>query len=185
MSYFSRLTDIVTCNLTELLSKEAKPGEALKVIIAEMEEGLAGARRSVTTAVASEERLQKEMAEQCRQIEYWVGEARRELQAGHEEQARLALERKQEVADVVAGLEQQHKAATATRDHLTTTLRALEARIADARRRLHDFDSQPASASGTRTGSGGRAAMGPAGEETRARRVDAELEALKRELGRE
>ena len=45
MSYFSRLTDIVTCNLTELLAREADPAAALEGIIAEMQEGLAGAKR--------------------------------------------------------------------------------------------------------------------------------------------
>ena len=40
MSYFSRLTDIVTCNLSEILAKESDPATALKRIVAEMEEGL-------------------------------------------------------------------------------------------------------------------------------------------------
>ena len=50
MAYFSRLTDIVTCSLTELLSKATDPQQALSQIITEMREGLAGAERSVGSA---------------------------------------------------------------------------------------------------------------------------------------
>ncbi len=124
MNYFSRLTDIVTCNLAEMLAREADPSAALRKIITEMEEGLAGARRSVGTATANEERLRREIAELGGQSDQLTDEAREALRNQDESAARVALLRKQEVVDVVAGLEQQHKAACATRDHMNTTLRA-------------------------------------------------------------
>ena len=123
MNYFSRLTDIVTCNLAEMLAREPDPSVALRKIIAEMEEGLAGARRSVGTATANEERLRREIAELGGQSDQLTDEARDALRNQDESAARVALIRKQEVVDVVAGLEQQHKAACATRDHMNTTLR--------------------------------------------------------------
>jgi phage shock protein A len=129
MNYFSRLTDIVTCNLGEMLARESDPSAALRKIIAEMEEGLAGARRSVGTATANEERLGREIDELGGQSDQLTEEAREALRNHDESAARVALIRKQEVVDVVGGLEQQHKAACATRDHLNTTLRALEARL--------------------------------------------------------
>ena len=61
MSYFSRLTDIVTCNLTQLLAQAEDPRAAISEIIQEMREGVAGAQRRVSTAVASEERLRLEL----------------------------------------------------------------------------------------------------------------------------
>jgi len=183
MHYFSRLTDIVTCNLSELLAKEKEPRAALKAIIAEMEEGLTGAKRSVATATNAEERLRKEIEERRLEVERWTETARKELSAQREAQARLALERKQETLDVMAGLEQQHKAATATREHLSTTLRALEARLAEARRRAQDLAADAAPAGGT--GRGAPSSPGRDGQEaSRAERIEAELEALRRELGR-
>ena len=162
MNYFSRLTDIVTCNLNDMLAREADPAAAVKKIIAEMEEGLNGARRSVTTATANEERLGKELAELQGQAEQLTDEARSHLRATDESAARLALIRKQEVADVIAGLEQQRKAAHATRDHLSTTLRALEARLSEARRRQQDLEASPKSA--------GRCRQRPIGKNGRHRR---------------
>jgi phage shock protein A len=179
MNYFSRLTDIVTCNLNELLARESDPAVALRRIIAEMEEGLAGARRSVATATANEERLSKELAELRGQVDQLTDEARTHLRATDESAARLALIRKQEVADVIAGLEQQHKAACATRDHLTTTLRALDARLSEARRRQQELESAPKAR--VAAPKSGRTAVLEG--DPRAREVEDELELLKRELG--
>ena len=63
MSYFSRLTDIVTCNLTQLLNQATDARAAIAEIVTEMQEGLAGAQRSVNTAVNAEQRLKREIDE--------------------------------------------------------------------------------------------------------------------------
>lgn len=179
MTYFSRLTDIVTCNLTEILSEADDPQAALEEIIREMQEGLAGAKRSVATAQANVDRIRKELDEHQQQVDYWTGQAKQHLQQSDESQARLALVRKQEVVDLIAGLKQQLTAAEATRDHLHTTLRALEARLADAGRRqveLQEGETVPAAAT---TGTHAAAI-----DSERADAVEAELLALKQELGR-
>ena len=140
MSYFSRLTDIVTCNLTEILAREPDPKAAIHHVIREMEDGLAGAKRSVATATGSVERFDREMAEHQHQADDWREQAKAELIKGNETGARIALKRKQEIEDLLAGLEQQQAAAVATRDHLSTMLRALEARLLEARRKLHHLE---------------------------------------------
>jgi phage shock protein A len=136
MPFFSRLTDIVTCNLTSMLAEAADPAATLSDIIREMEQGIAGAHRCMKTAFDNENRLRSEIDEQRRQSDYWVAQARKHLGQDEEDQARLDLLRKHEVENLLAGLEIQLKAAAATREHLTTTYHALEARLADARRRL-------------------------------------------------
>lgn len=176
MAYFSRLTDIVTCNLTRLLEEAEDPRAALREIIQEMETGLAGARRSMTTAAANEARIQAEVEDHSQQISHWTEQARREVAAGQEDRARLALVRKREAEDLVASLQEELNAARETREHLTRTFRALEARLAEARRRESGTD--PAEDS-----------VQPAAAEAPDDQVDAsiedELAALKRELGRD
>lgn len=136
MPFFNRLTDIVTCSLTSILAASDDPRAALVEIIHEMEQGIAGAQRSMKTAGDNESRIRAEIDEQRRQGEFWVNAARQQLAAGNEEQARMNLVRKHEAGSLVAGLEVQLRAASATREHLTTTYHALEARLADARRRM-------------------------------------------------
>lgn len=182
MSYFSRLTDIVTCNLTLLLNEAPDPRAAIAEIITEMEEGLAGAQRSVSTATNSEQRLRRDIDEHRQSVASWTNKAREQLAAGSELDARQSLMRKREIEDLIAGLEQQHKAAIATRQHLATMQRALEARLAEALRRREDLgivtETAPNSASG-------RFSIPPKAlnSDERLNQVDAELEALKRELG--
>lgn len=141
MAFFNRLTDIVTCNLTTILADAADPAAALSEIVREIREGIAGAERCVATASRNMTRVESEIAEQKLELVRWGDDARRHLEAGHDDQARQSLFRKREVADLMAALEEQHRAATATRDHLLTTLNALQARLVDAQRRLANLQT--------------------------------------------
>lgn len=143
MPYFSRLTDIVTCNLTALLADAPDAAAALAEIIREIEEGVAGANRSASTAAKNAARLSAEIDEQRRQVDYWMTEARKRLAEQNDDLARQALFRKREVEDLVAALIDQQRAAEATREHLTTMLHALQARLADAERRLGSLHGAP------------------------------------------
>lgn len=178
MSYFSRLTEIVTCNLSELLRQADDPQAAIREIVAEMEEGLLGARRSVSTAAANEDRLAREILDHRAQSEAWSNKARDALKADQESEARQALLRKRELDDLIAGLHQQHQAAAATREHLSTMQRAMEARLAEALRRREALQS------GQGLDDVPTTTIVPAAAETcRLSEVDAELEALRREIG--
>ena len=179
MAYFSRLTDIVQCSLTKLLEESDDPKSTLAEIISEMESGLAGAQRSMKTAIANEEKLRTEITEQSGQISHWTDRAKEELTAGNEDKARLALIRKHEVEDLSASLEDQLKSAEQTREHLSTTFRALEARLADAKRR-----EQILQAGGEWDADEDAPAAAPA-ESSRSTEIDDELAELKRQLGQE
>ena len=182
MSYFSRLTDIVTCNLTQLLNEATDIRAALAEIISEMEEGLAGAQRSVNTASNTEQRLKREIDEHRQSVVSWTSKAREQLTAGAEMDARQSLMRKREVEDLIGGLEQQHKAAVATKLHLATMQRALEARLAEALRKRDDLGIPIAPVAPEPQGRFAIPAMTAAADD-RQHQIDAELEALKRELG--
>lgn len=176
MAYFSRLTDIVTCNLTKLIDESEDRATAIAEIIREMEDGLAGARRSMQTASTNEGRLAGELTQQAEQVTYWADKARAQLKAGDENQARLSLVRKREADSLVAGLQQQHQAAISTREHLATTFRALEARLADAKRRQQELETGATSES---VAPSTPDAIGTSA----AQEIEDELAALKRELG--
>lgn len=170
MPHFSRLTDIVTCNLSAILAEAADPKTTLDEIIREMREGVSGAQRSSRTAGNNLTRIEGEIAEQSQQVQKWLGRAREALAGEDEDHARQALLRKREHESLLAGLEQQLTAARSTRDHMTCTLHALEARLADALRRMAKMEGveQPVVV---------RSGANSVGAE-----VDAELEALKREV---
>lgn len=183
MSYFSRLSDIVSCSLDDLLADTKDPAAAIARIIGEIEEGLTGARRSVQSAGVAEERLRTELVERSGQAAFWGKKAREELSAGREDDARQSLMRKRETEDLAAGIEQQLAAATSTREHLSTTMRAIEARLAEARRRQNDLSGgekpRPKRQAADATASPAAASI----DRSRAEQIEAELEELRRELG--
>ncbi len=180
MTYFSRLTDIVTCNLSSILSQADDPKVALEEIIYEMKEGVAGAERSSNTASKNVSRIEIEIGEQQAEVGNWMKTAQESMSDGEETKARQALERKHEVEDLIAGLEQQLKAAISTRDHLRTMMHALQARLADATRRLQliangeNVAAEPVPAESASEGEVSSERQG---------RVDAELEALRKQMG--
>ena len=180
MSYFSRLTDIVTCNLTRLLAQSEDPHAAILDIIQEMQEGLAGAQRSVNTARASEEHLRQEIESHRSQIEMWLAKVKEQLQTGADADARQSLLRKREVEDLIAGLAQQHDAAIKYREHLSTMKGALEARLSEA---LRKRESLGVPATDAQTDVPAYLANQPSITKNTDHDVDAELERLKRELG--
>lgn len=180
MSFFSRLTDIVTCNLSHMLAQAEDPQAAIAEIIQEMREGLSGAQRSVNTASASEERLRQEIDSHRLQVEMWTTKAKEQLVSGVELEARQSLLRKREVEDLIAGLTQQHRAAIATKDHLATMQRALEARLAEALRRQESLGFPVEEVTSTTPP---YLSTPHVVTDDRHREVDAELQAMKQELG--
>lgn len=184
MSYFSRLTDIVTCNLTEILAEAEDPEKTLEEIIAEMRQGVASAQRTVKAATSQEEALQVEVEEQSGQIGYWAQQARRELEQGREDDARHSLRRKREVEDLVAGLQREHDSARRAAEERITTLHALEARLADAIRRRAALSGDSHASSDADAESNAHHAAEPVlVNQARDEEIEAELEALKREIG--
>lgn len=184
MNYFSRLSDIISCSLESLLAEAEDPAVAIGRIIAEIEEGLTGARRSVQSAAAAEQRLRAELVERTGQVTFWGNKAREELSAGREDGARQSLMRRRETEDLVAGIEQQLAAATSTREHLSTTMRAIEARLAEAQRQQRELNSQAAtqSAQGRESGDSTGTEPAPHVDRSRAAQIEADLEALRREM---
>lgn len=182
MSFFSRLTDIVTCNLAEILANESDPEAAVQQIIDEMKVGLSGAERSMKTARTNEQRLKDEISELQQQIDSWTGKATQAIENNNEESARNALMRKSEVEDLVVSLKAEHSRAEETVVHLQTTVRGLEARMADAQRKQQQLKSGEIPK--TDTPVVGEKLDPIRVDESRSRQIDDELAALKKQLGK-
>jgi phage shock protein A len=135
MGIFSRLSDIISSNINALLDRAENPEWMIAQIIREMEEGLANAKRYAATAIAAERRIGRELEQNRLQAEHWKFMARQALAAEREDLARRALARKMEHEDLVRSLENQHTQALQTCQNVRTSLHALEARLAEARRK--------------------------------------------------
>ena len=179
MPHFSRLTDIITCSLTEILNAAADPALTLQEIIGEMHEGLGACRRNVQTSTNNGERLKREISDYEKQIDLWKERAKRSLADGDDDAARNSLRRKVEIEDLIAGLRPELDAAVSASQHMLRIQKALEARCSEALRKLEELTGQPPSISLE-----SETAIHSSAAATQKRRtaVEAELEALRREL---
>src|SRR5260370_1013094 len=125
----------------------------------------------------SEERLKADLEERHKQAAWWGNKAREELVHDREDAARQALLRKRETEDLEAGIEQQLAAASSTREHLSTTMRAIEARLAEARRKQQEFLTLQTSAPTARAAAqSGASELPPTIDRARPAQIEAELE---------
>lgn len=135
MGIFKRLSDIMTANVNDMLDRAEDPEKMMKQIIREMDEAIQGAKRNVAQAIAGEKKLGKELETNKRLRDEWHKKAQEAVALDREDLARKALTRKKEHESVIAGLEPQHVEAEKTAENLRKTLGALQAKLADAKRR--------------------------------------------------
>jgi phage shock protein A len=135
MGIFARLSDLITANINALLDQVEDPERMLAQALREMEQALALARRHAAAAIAAERRLARELTQNRARAAHWKEQAQTALAGGREDLARQALACMVEHADLARALEGQHATALETSAEVRGALRALEARLADARRR--------------------------------------------------
>lgn len=130
---FKRISDVIAANLNDLVDRVEDPERMIKQLIREMEENINSAREGVIDAVASEKQLARELESQRRQAGEWHDRARLALESGNETLAREALTRKKEHEGIAANLQTSWESARRTSERLKSQLRALEAKLEEAR----------------------------------------------------
>ena len=93
-------------------------------------------RPDVAKAMPNEKTIAKELAGNSAQCDAWGQRALSAVEAGDDGLARKALARKKEYERIVAALGDQHLAAQEASQLLRRQLEAMEAKLADAQRRL-------------------------------------------------
>jgi len=132
---FSRMADIVKANINELLNRAEDPEKMIRQMILEMEEAVNKATASVGTAVANEKRLERQYFDKQDQIESWQKKAELAVEAGEEDLARRALERKAAIYEASQDLEAALEESRKTSGQLKQQLTQLKAKLDEARTR--------------------------------------------------
>jgi phage shock protein A len=130
MNLFNRLSDLLGIPLPP---QEENPAQHLARILREMEDCLAAARTSAALAIAAAQRLAHEVERQRGHARRWAGRTRQALAAGHDDRARAALFRKSAHETAADDLAAQRAAVCLTVESVRASLRALAARLVEAR----------------------------------------------------
>jgi len=135
MGIFGRMADIVKANINDLLDRAEDPEKMIKQMVLEMEEAVNKATLAVGSAIANEKSLERQYNKQLGQTNEWQAKAVQAVQAGRDDLARQALERKNTIGKNVADLERMLGEARTTSTQLRGQLDQLKSKLDEARMR--------------------------------------------------
>ena len=135
MGFFSRLAQLLKSNLNDLISRSEDPEKMLNQIIIDMGQQLTEAKKQVAIAIADEKRLFKQYRRQASSAEQWEKKAMLAVKSGDDDLAKEALLRKKEHDIHGLQLKEQWDKQRAVNEQLKTALRALNAKIGEAKRK--------------------------------------------------
>lgn len=126
---FKRLRVIIRAKLSRFLDRVEDPGGALDYSYTRQVEQLMSLRNAVADLVTAKKRIARQSEAKHSHISRLEAGARQALQAGDEDLARRVLERKQFIADELAGLDQQVAELESQQARMLTSERALRAKL--------------------------------------------------------
>ena len=135
MGIFDKLSRLIKSNLNDLISRAEDPEKMLNQIILDMRDQLSKAKREVAGAIADERRLRQQLDEEVKQTRDWEQRAMLAVREGRDDLAKQALVRHQEHAQRASELEQTWRTQATETEKLKGSLRQLNEKIEEARRK--------------------------------------------------
>ena len=135
MGIIDRLSRLIRSNINDLIARAENPEKMLGQIIEDMRRQLAQAKQEVAVAIADERKLRSQYEEERSQAEEWERRARLAIREGRDDLAKQALVRGQEHAQHFHELEDQWQKHRHETDRLKDSLRQLNAKIEEAKRK--------------------------------------------------
>ena len=135
MGIFRKLSTLIKSNMNDLIAKAENPEKMLNQIILDMRDQLAKAKRDVAGAIADERKLGTQLDAEAKQAQAWEKRARLAINEGRDDLAMQALSRQQEHAQRAAALEQTWRAQKEETEKLKASLRTLNDKIEEAKRK--------------------------------------------------
>ncbi len=135
MGIFSRLAQLIKSNLNDLISHSEDPEKMLNQLVLEMNSQLNEAKKQVASSIADEKRLAKQLEQEQSKAGEWEQRAMMALKNGNEELAKEALARKREHDGLAVSYQEQWGKQKAAVENLKRTLRALNDKIEEAKRK--------------------------------------------------
>jgi phage shock protein A len=134
MGVLERIESIIRANLSDLLAKPGDPEKAIEHLISDMESELAEARVQIATAIREGKRLKMLCIESEQSAEQWQRKAVLAVQRGKDDLAKEALLRKRAASALAEDYKQECELHEEVVVSLKSALKALEAKIQEAKR---------------------------------------------------
>ena len=135
MGIFQKLSTLFKSNINDLIAKAENPEKMLNQIILDMRDQLAKAKRDVAGAIADERKLGSQLQAEVEQTQAWERRAKLAVNEGRDDLALQALGRQEEHAQRAGALEQTWRAQKEETEKLKASLRTLNDKIEEAKRK--------------------------------------------------
>ena len=135
MGIFQKLSTLIKSNINDLISRAEDPEKMLNQVILDMRDQLARAKREVAAAIADERKLKQQLDDEAKQTRDWEQRAMLAVRENRDDLAKQALIRQQEHAERAASIEQTWQSQTVEIEKLKNSLRQLNDKIDEAKRK--------------------------------------------------
>ncbi len=135
MGIFSKLSTVIKSNINDLISRAENPEKMLNQIILDMRDQLAKAKREVAAAIADEKKLKTQLDAEVKQARDWQHRAMLAVKEGRDDLAKQALLRQKEHTERAHVLQQTWEAQAQETEKLKGSLRQLNDKIEEAKRK--------------------------------------------------
>ena len=99
MGIFTRVRDIISSNINAMLDKAEDPDKLVVLMIREMEDTLVEIKASCASAMATQKKIDREIAEVNRKVQEWADRAQLAVDKDRDDLAREALLEKKRLQD--------------------------------------------------------------------------------------
>ncbi len=135
MGILDRFGDIIKANVNAVLDKMEDPAKMIDQYLRDMTDDLAEVKRNTASVMAEETRTKRLVDENQAEVTKYADFAKKAIQAGNDDDARIFIAKKQELEDVGAGFMTAYAAAHENavkmrqmHDKLTADIESLKAR---------------------------------------------------------
>ena len=135
MGIFQKLSTLIKSNINDLISRAENPEKMLTQIILDMRDQLGRAKREVAAAIADERKLKQQLEDEVKQARDWEQRAMLAVRENRDDLAKQALVRQQEHAERANTLDQAWRSQAGEIDKLKASLRQLNDKIDEAKRK--------------------------------------------------
>ncbi|MEA2061467.1 MAG: phage shock protein PspA [Thermodesulfobacteriota bacterium] len=133
MGIFTRFRDIITSNINAMLDRAEDPEKLIKLMIREMEDTLIELKSSCANAIASQKKIERQLAQTRERQDFWSRKANLAVDKGRDDLARQALMEKRKFTTQKQALESELDDITTIVDQYRDDIQALENKLQSAR----------------------------------------------------
>ncbi len=111
MSILERFGSIINANINNIIDRMEDPEKMIDQYLREMTDDLAEVKRSTASVIAEEKRTKREVEENEAEVKKYEELAKKAIQAGNDDDARVFLTKKNEVESIGSGLASSYATA--------------------------------------------------------------------------